>query len=104
MVRVRSMFVGAYVAGWICSQDCLFHFLCRYVNGVQYSRTLEAWLVKHDVHRRKVLKLFQEAYGTEQAFIWFNRWRVFYIACSELFGYKDGHEWGVGHFLFQKTG
>lgn len=31
----------------------------------------------------------------------FNRWRVFYIACSELFNYNKGEEWGVGHYVFR---
>lgn len=70
---------------------------------MHYSRTLEAWLVKHDAHRRQIMKLFEDTYGNRAAAsIWFHRWRVFYIACSELFGYDRGTEWGVGHYLFEK--
>jgi cyclopropane-fatty-acyl-phospholipid synthase len=29
-------------------------------------------------------------------------WRLFYLACSELFAYRGGEEWGVGHFRFVK--
>ncbi len=32
----------------------------------------------------------------------YNRWRMFYIACSELFNDAGGDEWGVGHYLFAK--
>jgi cyclopropane-fatty-acyl-phospholipid synthase len=74
----------------------------RYVNGVNYSLTLEAWLKKHDAERTRVYKVLAETYGASQATVWFNRWRMFYIACSELFAYDRGNEWGVGHYVFQK--
>eukprot|EP00798_Chlamydomonas_sp_ICE-L_P007270 gene7270-382_t len=72
-----------------------------YVNGKHYSRTLEDWLVKHDSERQAILKLFDKTYGKD-GFQWFQRWRVFYIACSELFRYNNGEEWGVAHYLFEK--
>ena len=37
-----------------------------------------------------------------QALKWFVYWRVFYMACSELFAYRGGNEWGVAHMLYQK--
>ncbi len=37
-----------------------------------------------------------------QALCWFVRWRLFYLACSELFAYDGGNEWGVVHMLFKK--
>ena len=73
----------------------------RYVNGQNYSKTLEAWLAKHDAHKAEVMRTFEGTYK-EQASVWFHRWRIFYIACSELFNYKKGEEWGVGHYLFKK--
>ncbi|KAG2494249.1 hypothetical protein HYH03_007604 [Edaphochlamys debaryana] len=77
-----------------------------YVNGRHYSRTLEDWLVKHDRHRREVLSILEGAYrgSRDSASVWFHRWRIFYLACSELFGYNGGEEWGVGHYLFEKPG
>ena len=74
-----------------------------YVNGVHYSKTLEHWLERQDANKAKVMQLFESTYGGyQQAVVWFNRWRVFYIACSELFKYRNGEEWGVAHYLFTK--
>ena len=43
-----------------------------------------------------------ETYGKELAATWYNRWQIFYMACSELFAYKDGDTWGVAQYLFEK--
>jgi cyclopropane-fatty-acyl-phospholipid synthase len=75
------------------------------VNGVHYSRTLEAWLEEQDRVEKELLPVFEETYGTpQQARLWIQRWRIFYIACSELFRYRGGREWMVSHYLFQKVG
>lgn len=71
-------------------------------NGRHYHLTSEAWLENMDRHRKDILKIFREIYGRD-ASLWFNRWRIFFLACAELFGYDQGREWGVSHYLFQKT-
>jgi len=71
------------------------------LNGTHYSRTLKAWLRRHDAHRAEILELFTRTYGDrEQAKIWFHRWRLFYLACSELFRFGGGREWMVSHYTF----
>ncbi len=72
------------------------------VNGRHYSRTLEAWLRRQDAARDELMPLFREVYGRD-ARIWFQRWRIFYLACSELFACHGGEEWLVMHYLFEKA-
>lgn len=72
------------------------------LNGQHYQRTLEAWLEKHDAARDAIMPLFEQCYGKDVALCWFHRWRLFYLACSELFGYRNGEEWYVSHYRFVK--
>ena len=71
------------------------------VNGKHYSKTLEAWLKKQDLNEDKIKALFKKTYGKDSA-LWIQRWRIFYMACSELFAYKNGTEWLVMHYRFTK--
>jgi len=71
------------------------------VNGQHYEKTCNAWLDKMDSNKDIVLSIFKDTYGVE-ATIWLQRWRIFYMACAELFGYNKGNEWMVGHYLFTK--
>lgn len=73
------------------------------VNGEHYSKTLEAWLDKFNQNEDRVRTLFNECYGEKIATQWMWRWRLFFLACSELFGFKEGQEWGVSHYTFKKT-
>lgn len=72
-------------------------------NGKNYQATCEAWLKNMDDSRQQIIPILQSAYGAEEAIRWFNRWRMFHLACSELFGFKGGNEWFVSHYLFAKT-
>lgn len=69
------------------------------VNGVHYSKTLEAWLERMDAKKGELLPLFRDTYGKD-ARKWWEYWRIFYLACSELFAYRGGDEWYVSHYLF----
>lgn len=70
------------------------------VNGVHYGRTLRHWLQRMDTNRDKIMPLMRETYG-DAAALWYQRWRIFFLACAELFEYKDGKEWYVAHYLFE---
>ena len=72
------------------------------VNGRHYQQTCEEWLKLQDARREQILPILQEVYGDE-AELWFQRWRVFFMACAELFGYNNGNEWFVGHYLLRKS-
>lgn len=71
------------------------------VNGTHYAKTLEAWLVNMDQARTELMPLFQQTYGTGSALKWWVYWRIFFLACAELFNYRDGREWYVSHYLFK---
>ena len=71
-------------------------------NGRHYEQTCNAWLAQTDQHRPQILKLFRETYGAGNEELWFQRWRIFFMSCAELFGYHDGNEWWVSHYLFEK--
>lgn len=73
-----------------------------WVDGRHYERTAQQWLEALDAVRSKVMPLLVETYGPDQAPIWFQRWRMFYMAVGELFGFDQGREWGVAHYLFSK--
>jgi cyclopropane-fatty-acyl-phospholipid synthase len=70
------------------------------VNGRHYQRTADHWLANQDRNAAAVLAVLEGAYGNEQARLWNQRWRMFWMACAELFGYRDGNEWLVGHYRF----
>ena len=71
-------------------------------SGVEYQKTAEAWLDKLDAARDEVFAIFSDTYGQADAKMWVNRWRIFFMACAELFGMRGGDEWRVSHFLFNK--
>ena len=68
-----------------------------WVDGTHYQRTAADWLANLDRCRADVILVLRAHYGAE-APRWFHRWRMFFLACEELFGYRDGKEWGVGHY------
>ncbi|ADC72331.1 Cyclopropane-fatty-acyl-phospholipid synthase [Thioalkalivibrio sp. K90mix] len=74
------------------------------VGGQHYARTINAWLARQDRARDTLMPLFETAYGAQQAALWFQRWRIFYMACAELFDYGGGDEWFVSHVLFERPG
>ncbi len=72
------------------------------VDGNHYARTCEAWLERLDGKSDQVRQIFLEQLPSEDASLLIQRWRMFFMACAELFRYNGGHEWFVGHYLFKK--
>lgn len=106
-----------FTGGIMPSDDLLLYFQSDLrvqqhwqIEGTHYQKTAEAWLRNIDSHRAGILDLFAETYAkglsssaaTSEALRWFVRWRVFFMACAELWGYRKGQEWIVSQYLFSK--
>ena len=103
----RHFFSG----GIMPSDDLPLHFQDRLKlvrrhrwNGRHYERTSNAWLELMDQRRDQVMPILEQTYGSEDANKWFQRWRIFFMACAELFGHDSGREWFVSHYLFERAG
>lgn len=74
------------------------------VDGTHYQKTAEAWLANQDRFSRELKPILAEVYGSDPspgaATRWWVYWRVFFMACAELFGYAGGAEWQVAHYRF----
>lgn len=71
-------------------------------DGTHYEKTANAWLDNIENNRNRVMPILETVYGEQEAEKWLHRWRMFFMACAELFGYQNGNEWWVSHYLFAK--
>jgi cyclopropane-fatty-acyl-phospholipid synthase len=83
------------------------------ISGEHYWRTSEAWLSNLDRQREALLDLFTsqlaaqnlpggEAMARANAAVQLQRWRIFFLACAELFRFQRGGQWGVSHYRWTK--
>ena len=99
-----------FTGGQMPSHDLLSHFQHNLtlvedwkINGRHYERSANAWLANMDKHKDAIMPLFESTYGNGEANRWWHYWRTFFMACAELWGYQNGEEWGVSHYLFEKN-
>ena len=108
-VQGRSDWMSQYffTGGTMPSEGLLLNFQDHlrierqwWLSGTHYQKTANHWLEAMDAARERILPVFRRGYGEDRAALWFQRWRMFYMAVAELFGYAGGEEWGVAHYLF----
>ncbi len=71
-------------------------------DGQHYAKTCRAWLQNQDAAYGRLKQILTDCYGVSNATRWHHRWRLFFMACEELFAFDDGHEWFVSHYLFER--
>lgn len=71
-------------------------------DGTHYEKTANAWLQLMDQNHQALTPVLASIYGQADAEMWRQRWRIFFMACAELFGYNHGQTWWVSHYLFAK--
>ncbi len=71
-------------------------------DGNHYAKTCNEWLNRMDMQKNEILPVISATYGDENTQIWWMRWRLFFMACAELFAYDNGQQWHVMHYLFRK--
>jgi cyclopropane-fatty-acyl-phospholipid synthase len=99
-----------FTGGLMPAADTLAHFhddlelADRWVlPGTHYQRTAAAWLERMDADHAAVRDALVSCYGADVD-RWAQRWRFFFMACEELFGYAGGREWQVVHYLMRRSG
>ncbi len=102
----RYFFTGGMMPAHDLYQKFNQHLLVEQswiVPGTHYSKTAEHWLENMDKNRETAFPVLQSVYGENQANLWWARWRVFFMACAELWRFDHGKEWFVSHYLLKKS-
>lgn len=95
--------------GMMPSESLMFHMndnllVDRHwrVNGKHYAKTLKSWLKHIDKNQQEAAHILEQTYGKEEGRLQFGRWRIFFMACDELFRMNEGEEWYISHYLLRK--
>ena len=95
-----------FTGGLMPADDLLYQFQTHFtvqehwqINGTHYGRTARCWLENMDKNQKKIQEIFKKTYGEENALSWQVYWRIFFMACEELWNYDQGKEWLVSHYL-----
>ncbi|MDH3228084.1 MAG: cyclopropane-fatty-acyl-phospholipid synthase family protein [Thermoleophilia bacterium] len=102
----RSFFTGGMMPGFGHVEHSLTNLTLERrwrVSGTHYQRTADAWLDELDANRDAALGALGDK-ASANAGPWLNRWRIFHMAVSELFGFADGREWFVAHYRLAPEG
>ena len=72
------------------------------IEGIYYQKTLDSWLNNLEINKREISKQLSYELKPQNSKILTNRFRMFLLICSELFGFNSGKEWVVMNHLFEK--
>lgn len=110
-IRDESDWMAKYFfTGGIMPSDYLLSYFQRdvrlikhwRVDGGHYQKTSECWLTNMDANSARVQAILAATYGAQEMTRWWVYWRVFFMACAELWGFRGGREWFVSHYLFER--
>ncbi len=73
------------------------------IAGTHYARTAEAWLENLDRERDTVLRTLRAGASAREAARALVRWRLFFMAVAELFGYAEEEEWLVAQYRLSRS-
>jgi len=100
-----------FSGGTMPSDDLMLYFAENFhivkhwrVNGSNYEKTSNGWLNYLDTNWKNgsLKPVLKEAYGESKEKEWYVNWRLFFLACAELWAFDGGNEWIVSNFFFQK--
>ena len=72
------------------------------ISGLHYKKTIDIWLKNFYANKSVIIEKLTDHYGKDKQERMFGLWKMFFLICSELFGYKEGKEWFVAHYKLIK--
>ena len=72
------------------------------VNGKQFQRSANLWLQNMDKHKKDIIRILEKESDLASSIATFNRWRIYFLTISESYGYNQGSEWMIAHYLITK--